>query len=503
MDKTLTSNVNGCLIIGDHPIRKSIESQAKAMSGNDCMVVLTSPATENAIEEDNSAIDLLTSMAKARTAEASRRTVHLLLQSNTSLRIYQSMDFPKEINDAFDIIPFTMEDMWAKNVLAQLPGIRNTEYPPLDRKGITQDSRSTVHVVISGFSKQAEAIALHAALMAHYPNYHPDDKMPLRSRVTIIDKDMAVKKDSFIAKYQTLFEHSYYRTINLYTHTQNLHRPMYEGKRTDFVDVEWEFVCGEIYSSEVCGKLQKWACNRDKQLTIFMSHDDDEKNLSEGMSLPREIYEKGIPVIVQQSSNSLAGMLNRSALYQNVHFFGMKDCGYDLTTPLIKLAKMLKYFYDCSYGAIGVPSALPTDKVNEAWKQETSFKMRFSSLYNVMTIATKMRSLGHAEDDADTFYALTQQEIEALAETEHNRWSVERLIQGSRPCTDQELADIRTNTKVLKKEYKKRDIHFDLRAYSELEDDGTGKNARVYDYDLTACIPLMVKTFYENIRNGE
>ena len=88
-----------------------------------------------------------------------------------------------------------------------------------------------------------------------------------------------------------------------------------------------------------------------------------------------------------------------------------------------------------------------------------------------------------------------------MAETEHNRWSVERLLLGNRPCTDDELRIIREDVKARKKEYKKRNIHFDLRAYQELEEDGTGKNAKVYDYDLTACIPLMVKTFYEYTEN--
>ena len=131
-----------------------------------------------------------------------------------------------------------------------------------------------------------------------------------------------------------------------------------------------------------------------------------------------------------------------------------------------------------------------------------------------MTIGTKMHSLGRDLGEADAYYALTKEEIELLAVTEHNRWSVERLLTGTRPCTDEEKEQIRKSIRAildfrktggeksegmpvdLKK--KMREIcHFDLCAYEELEQDATGKNAQTYDYALTACIPLLVKTYYE------
>lgn len=507
------------LIIGDNPIRKSIKEQYLSLgvesikehelTGLDrCMVnefdefvLLTSPAN-NVVVEDAAALGILSLLAhEYSNSEGIRPIVHLLLQSQTTLWMLQTMDLPSEINEKFDVYPFTIEDVWAKNVLVQLPGIKNISYPPLDRSCMTSDSNSFVHIAISGFDSQAEAIAIHAALTAHYPNYKSEDSLPKRTRITIIDKCVKTKRDVFVAKYQHLFDNSYYRTIDLDTQQVEFHHPMYESKRADFVDVEWEFVDGTIHHPEVCKKIESWSKNRCQQLTVFVCHDDDEKNLSESVALPRVIYEKEIPVIVQQRSNGLTDALLRSAIYKNVRPFGMKDCGYDVTLPLVQLAKYLKYFYDCSYSNIGVPTELPLKQVERAWNEEKSFKMRFSNIYNVMTIATKMRSLGHDAEDADTFYALTQEEIESLAETEHNRWSVERLIQGVRACTDTEISEIRTDVKTLKKVFKKKDIHFDLRAYNELEEDGTGKNAKVYDYDLTACIPLIVQTFYE--QNGK
>lgn len=510
------------LIIGNSSLKQTIREQYSALGTEtitecdhgspetdwavdvDEIVVLSSPTTESAIVADNQAIETLVRMARAQAfADKRRPVVHLQLQSPTTLWMLQTMDLPQEVNESFDVYPFTIEDVWAKNVLVQLPGIKNADYPVLDRTSIGRGSQSFVHIVISGFDCQAEAVAIHAALTAHYPNYNADDALPLRTRITIVDDGILTKRDTFVAKYQHLFDNSFYRTIDPGNRMVDFHRPMYDGSRSDFVDVEWEFVDGAVSHQEVYRKIERWAQQEHQQLTLFVCHDDDEQNLAESMALPRVVYEKGIPVMVQQKHKGLADALKRSSAYAHIYPFGMHDSGYDVALPMVRLAKYLKYFYDCSYGNVGVPTELPYDEVERGWHEERSFRMRFSNIYNVMTIATKMRSLGHDADDADTFYALTQEEIETMAETEHNRWSVERLIMGTRPCTDAELEDIRTDIKAKKRAYKKRDIHFDLRAYSELEEDGTGKNARVYDYDLTACIPLIVKCYNEDDGHGK
>ena len=41
---------------------------------------------------------------------------------------------------------------------------------------------------------------------------------------------------------------------------------------------------------------------------------------------------------------------------------------------------------------------------------------------------------------------------------------------------------------------KRNRVHYDLRAYSDLRSDATGKNVNVYDMALTQSIPLIIKT---------
>ena len=46
----------------------------------------------------------------------------------------------------------------------------------------------------------------------------------------------------------------------------------------------------------------------------------------------------------------------------------------------------------------------------------------------------------------------------------------------------------------LKRQLRSRKIHYDLRAFSDLREDGTGKNVNVYDMVLIQGIPLIVKS---------
>ena len=50
----------------------------------------------------------------------------------------------------------------------------------------------------------------------------------------------------------------------------------------------------------------------------------------------------------------------------------------------------------------------------------------------------------------------------------------------------------------LKNAYKKQKVHYDICAYRELKEDKTGQNVKVYDYDLTAGIPLIAQSFNES-----
>jgi hypothetical protein len=107
-----------------------------------------------------------------------------------------------------------------------------------------------------------------------------------------------------------------------------------------------------------------------------------------------------------------------------------------------------------------------------------------------------MHSLGHADDEWQTLFAISEREVESLAEVEHNRWSVEELILGYRPTTDDEHRQILQNIS-LRGTLKQQLAHDDLRSYRELGFDETDRNVARYDVALIRTLPLIAHTFYE------
>ena len=512
------------LIIGTHPIHDNIVSQYKA-AGCDVDVFPNFAAADpkdNYSEicvlpdvdvDDKDTLEELNAFATASPLpdpDKQKPLCHLLLHNKVTLWLLQTIDVFAEIHRKFELYAFSMADQWAKNVFCNLDG-DNSFYPHLDREKIDAQSNKTVHVVIAGFSALGESLALHAALIAHYPNFVRNHT--LRTRITVIDKDILARKDAFIQRYNSLFEHSYYRSVDLFKQTMTqLHRPIYSSTREDFVDVEWEFVDANFFDPLLQKKLNIWAENDNQILTIALCDDDFEKNFDRAFALPSVIYRNAIPVFVYLKKSALLNEVRNAEIYSNLYPIGMDDCGYDTRLPLLQMAKRLNYFYSCSYGQKGAPTDMPVEEVEKEWRKLDSFSIRYSGIYHVMTIATKMRSLGHEEKDWDKFYALTQQEIEQISAVEHNRWSVERLILGYRPPTDMEREEIKKNIeafiktaktggekpdKDLKVIYKHNKVHYDLCSYRELGEDKTGQNVRLYDYDLTACIPLIAQSFKE------
>ena len=198
-------------------------------------------------KDDNAAIRRLKEETEKYDDSGGKRLeCYMVLDDPTSLWLLQTVGLPKDIEEKVDVFATTMEDLLAKTVYVKLPNLPSG-FPSLDREPISYDSETTVHLVIVGCSDQAEALALNAALIAHYPNYCKDTR--LRTRITIIDDNVYDGKDRLTQRYVHLFENSYYRTIDLNdTNPQcKLHKPICEKEnRKDFVDVEWEFVNGNI-----------------------------------------------------------------------------------------------------------------------------------------------------------------------------------------------------------------------------------------------------------------
>lgn len=341
----------------------------------------------------------------------------------------------------------------------------------------------TVHCLVAG--ENAKGIAIDAALLFHTPAYEKDNRC--RTRITLL-LDSLQDAEDFLFEYKELFDHSWYRMVRLDKEpvVSFIHRPKYSGERDDFVDVEWELVIGKLSNPLLQDKIERWSADPRQLLVILLCYAERGKNDRYADKLRRRLPDT---VAVITDEENMAEKQRREK--EN-----------------LQLAKYLNYCYKVSFEQGAIPPELPEEEVEKAWV-ELSEPMRRSSIFNVMTIPFKMNLLGHSREDWKTFYALTAKEVDALTQVEHNRWVVERLIQGMRPCTDAENAEIKEdfrrredveyckeNPVTLKKRYaREKGVHFDLCSFNELGLDETGLPVTRYDRDLTEAIPLIVKTY--------
>ncbi len=432
------------------------------------------------------------------TANGGRRMECWLVVSDAvTLWTLRTVGLPEKITSKADVFAVTVEDLIAKTLLVRLPDTASV-FPPLDRRPISKESDSTVHLVIAGCSAQAEALALNAALVAHYPNYCRDSR--LRTRITLVDNGMIDKSRSFIQRYPHLFANSYYRTLNLNEADPQcvLHRPMYEGRRKDFVDVEWEFVDGDMRDDAVRQKLREWSSAADRQLTLALCLEDHERNVAESLSFPDEVYMNGIPVLCNTDETTLLELATAGRRYSYVYPFGRGMCTLDTLRMMKKMAMRINYMYNHAFALgkddfVAGPASIDMKLMESQWNRMTVLPKVYSNYFNAMTLGTKMHSIGHSSEDWEEYYALSRDEIEVLMEVEHNRWNVEELILGYRPVTDDEQAAVEGDMS-LKRRFRDEGIHYDIRSYDDLRGDATGKNVNVYDYVLIQSIPLIIKS---------
>lgn len=416
----------------------------------------------------------------------------------------------KSLAENIELYAYTLEDMWSMEAL----GIRLGQAPLLDRTPIKAESNDKVHLVLFGATAQAESLALHTALIAHFPNYCRNNW--LRTRITWVSDNI----DDFIhfkQQYKNLLENSYRRNIIADDNDINIDSsvPKYANIRRDFVDVEWEFVEGKSYCDIISHKLNKWAHDENQQLTIAFCYDDDSRNINEALETPIN-DNHSIPTLIKVSDATSIELLKRCNSCKQFVPIGMSRNIEPNMSEFIHMAQYVNYAYchmrnsteeEKKQGAteMNIATELPTDEeLQKLWNSpKLTTSKRWSNIYNAFTLGTKMRSLGITIDEWKKLFAINDKDVETMAEVEHNRWSVEEMILGYRPTTPEEhnsiLADIKK-----REQYKAEFKHDDLRNYSELGIDDSGLSVTRYDVGLTRTLPLIVYANYISIteKNG-
>lgn len=436
---------------------------------------------------------------------------------------FKTSDIFDEIrNLKIEFIPYNYYTGWAKQVFVKqkYKNFDNPEqdpykYPCVYGKGITPDDDKYVHLVFVGTTNFAVAFAMEAAQVLHFPNA---DKV--KTKITFIDKNADKEKDEFITRNRHFFEIQEYSYSDLTNELKE--KKEQEGSRkehvifpkeeTNFLDVEFEFIKGDVFSKKVQDEIAKWAGEHNKKqfLSIFLVMADQRQNFVMGMNMPDAVYDNEIPLFIRQdrSDNFVTNLRNtdrknddkklnysfvkkdgtlkkdkRDARYANIYPFGMNETAFSADEHSLKRAKLINYLYEtANYDTYKFQGILALDAMSEdsIWNEadkywgKLSVALKWSNLYCAYTIRTKLATLRvmrglDIDDDSHDYQTLSDYEVEEMAKIEHNRWNVEKLLMGyrkARPEEDKfvypEFADELTKNKKLF-------IHHDIRPFEQLD----------------------------------
>jgi len=434
-----------------------------------------------------------------------------------------------------EFVPYNFYDDWANQVFVRRSYKEKSDlkveipYPTVYGKGILYDDDKRVHLVFLGASNFSLSFAMEAAHLLHFPNFNRDNT--LRTRITFIEKNAEEESRIFATRNRHFFEIQPYLYCDMSDDTSE-YKPEKVGRLvssdmtdTDFLDVEFEFIKGDIYSTGIQNLIKEWAGDTEKQyLSIFITMSDQRSNFIMGMNMPDEVYDNAVPVFIRQDradnfvtnlraadeneydysrvdGDTLAQEKHRQR-YANIYPFGMDDMAYRLDETPLKEAKLLNYLYatadyDSShYTSLEVLESMSDEVIwNEANKywRDLPVAKKWSNLYCAYNIPGKLDTLRamrglNFEDASQDQRALTKEEVEMLACVEHNRWNVEKLLMGFRKPKKAEDKYENPQYENELKENKKLYIHHDIKPFEKLP-----ASTQQLDYEIVKYIPWLLR----------
>ena len=450
---------------------------------------------------------------------------------------FKTSDIFRQVGDLqIEFVPFNFYSGWANQVLInrQYKEKRQPEeplrYPSVFGDGITPDDKHFVHLVFVGITNLSAAFAMEATHLMYFPNFNEKTKKP-KTRITFIDIAADKEMTEFITRNRHFFEvQSYYYkdlTTDLPDNTEE--RPMTDALSPDFLnhdflDVEFEFIKGDIFAPRVQREISDWINRNDRYLSIFLTMSDQKKNFTMSLNMPEKVYENEIPVFLRQnqSDNFVTNLRKtdsktfqysrvadgkimtkeRQGRYAHLYPFGMTETAFDTNDTAIKRGKLLNYLYRTAdyehfrFKDLADLNSIPVETIwaeaDEYWKKLT-VALQWSNLYNTNSFQFKLASLRamrglQPDDTSHDTDPMTEDEIAVLAHVEHNRWNVEKLLMGFRKARNAEDKYLHSELSgQASNGNKKLFIHYDIRPFDEL--DGVMK----LDEEVVRYIPWILK----------
>lgn len=425
-----------------------------------------------------------------------KRVCKVLFEYQTTYSIFQFSDVTEEVKQAMHFIPFNRYESWARRVIVDNHALalidenddkckhateydNKVTYRPLDGyEGIRFDDKQRVHFIVVGMSKMGVAMGVQALFQAHYPNYVNHKVGNPRSRITFIDANAEQEMQFFKGRYASLFELARHRYIDANTCKEKQLNSRYgwvdptrqkdypwmhlsKGGK-NFLDVEIEFVKGELESDGVREYLRQVTADDKSMVTIAICLPETHQAVAAALYMPAEVYPQVKEIwVYQREAADIIRNLNPendnkdlNEHYKKLKPFGMLYGEYiDSRTYYLK-ALLVNGIYDLDKKSVLDPLDMD-DKttykdLRKRWNG-LSVALKWSNKYFADTIYQKIRSAMPTplEEDAaiggynnpafftEGWYEEIKnalQKADGLAECEHNRWNIQQLLLGFTPA---------------------------------------------------------------------
>ncbi|MBR5603440.1 MAG: hypothetical protein IKW51_04430 [Bacteroidales bacterium] len=539
---------------------------------------------------------LITSNLQIPPDKKEGKNVYVIFENQITFSSFQFSDISADDKNKINYMPLNYYEMWAQKTFAfpdpeyyindkddiylPLDTIREIDKTTKEEKFsyISRNDKHYVHLVIMGMTKMGVAMAIEAAHVAHYPNALTSNGP--RTRITFIDENADRESGYFMNRYNDMFALTRWRYAEADKYNQRIkteagkdlyvdfspedttwHDPLssdnstspYKGMKLGvdgenegdefFIDLEWEFIKGDMSSFAVQQYLRECS-DREKHpnkiLTVAVCLDEPHQAIAAGLYMPDVVYENALQILVyQRFSDGIFKYIAESVSakenmrYRNVKSFGMLHETFSSVFADDYLPKIVNYIYNYTdyeneknkkvydktedvFNSV-VIKEVSDEQIEECWnetiskfqKGKSGCACRWSSIYNANTIRTKLRSIEW--DKKTQLDRYNKNIIITMAMTEHNRWNVEQLLMHYSPLRKNELVkfekglcrfscsdkECRFSHKNNKDNLKKQMRHVDICSYNRLRYVDPGVD--IYDVSLSRSLPCIVNRYKKYI----
>lgn len=412
---------------------------------------------------DSQSLESVKLIAQKCKDRKNRLNCYMMFEKQATYATFQLANFSEDIKANLVFEPYNYYEMWAQQIIAQPNG---STYKAVDqittdngevKEWIHKDSRLSPHIIILGMERMGLAIAQEAALCCHYPNFK-------HTKITLIDRNADKQMQHFINRAPSLFELSKWSfwdtkktdgfivNDNLKNIPENFQYSHLADGDSHFMDVDWEFIKGDIDEQKIVKYLESVSKEEDSIVSVFICLPSDNECLTAAVWLPSLLCKKAQQVLVQQElsydmieqlSTQTSGSESR---YKNFVPFGKMESSFKQIFVDVPVAKKI---YSKNYKQIhkAIGEGNRWQDINWVWDTLSPME-RWSAIYSSHGWFTKFRTLGVPAGKIPSKELLTenfckQEEEETpsrtlFGEVEHNRWVYERLLKvGECAMTDE------------------------------------------------------------------